>query len=246
MFVPIALIQSPPISANNDAGWKRDLAAFDAGLAQRKAAFASKQLSLERKEDVKQILSSLCELDQFGRRHQYDPHAHGYAGTPNEQAFFAMYLHRMSALDAENLRTFKALLDRWGWFDRRTWGNDADQDAWTLTQHADADLPFQKRVLGLLEPLIKSGGTSSSNFAYLYDRVAVNDHRLQRFGTQGYCTGPGVWAPRPIEDPAHVDERRKAVGLPPLADYIASFKGICHEDETDRALKFLPLPAVRP
>ena len=244
MIAPPALIQSAP--KEDTAPWQRDLAAFDAELAKRKAVVASRHLSIDRKKDVKEILSSLVDLDQFGRQHGYDPNAHGYAGTPDERAFFVAYLHRLSALDAENLRTFKALLDRWGWFDQRTWGNEADQDAWVLTQHADADLPFQKRVLGLLEPLIKSGGTSSSNFAYLYDRVAVNDHRLQRFGTQGYCTGPGAWKPRPIEDPAHVDERRNAVGLPPLADYIAGFKGICREDETERALKTLPLPPQTP
>ena len=244
MLAPPALIQSAP--KEDTAPWQRDLAAFDAELAKRKAAFASKHLSSDRKKDVKEILSSLVDLDQFGRHHGYDPNAHGYAGTPDERAFLVAYLHRLSALDAENLRTFKALLDRWGWFDRGTWGNEADQNAWVLTQHADADLPFQKRVLGLLEPLIESGGTSPSHFAYLYDRVAVNDHRLQRFGTQGYCTGPGAWIPRPIENPAHVDERRKAVGLPPLAEYIAGFKGICQEDETERALKTLPLPAANP
>ena len=244
MFVPPALLQSQ--SANETPPWRRDLAAFDAELASRKAAFASKHFSIDRKEDVKQILSGLRDLDQFGRSHWGDPHAHGYAGTPDEQAFFAAFQPRMSALDAENLRTFKALLDRWGWFNRSVWGDNADSDAWLLVQHVDEDLSFQKHVLTLLEPLVQTGGTDPSNFALLYDRVAVNGRRLQRFGTQGYCVGPGKWAPRPIEDTEHVDERRKAVGLPPLADYIASFQNICHEDETQRALQWLPLPAAKP
>ena len=244
MFVPPALFQTQP--ADEAPPWRRDLAAFDAELADRKASFASKRFSIERQEDVKQILSGLHDLDQFGRRHWDDPHAHGYAGTPDEQTFFAAFQLRMSALDADNLQTFKALLDRWGWFDRTAWGEAADREAWLLAQHADGDLPFQKHVLALLEPLVQSGRTDPSHFALLYDRVAVNDHRLQRFGTQGYCTGPGTWTPRPIEDPAHVDERRKAMGLQPLSEYIASFKGICHEDQTERALKTLPLPAARP
>src|SRR5690242_11421112 len=105
MFVPPALLQSQP--ANEAPPWQSDLAAFDAELASRKASFASKRFSVERKEDVKQILSGLRDLDQFGRRHWDDPRAHGYAGTPEEQAFFAAFQPRMSALDAENLRTFK-------------------------------------------------------------------------------------------------------------------------------------------
>lgn len=241
MFVPVAVIQSAPISANADASWQRDLAAFDAELAQRKAAFASKHLSSERKEDVKQILSHLNGLDQM-RKYVYVPYEHGYGGTPSEQAFLAAFLPRMKRLDEENLRTFKALLDRWGWFDKTGWGKKADDEAWLLADHADGDLAFQTRVLGLLDPLVKSGETDPSHFAYLFDRVAVNGRRLQRFGTQGYCIGPGKWAPRPIEDPEHVDARRKAVGLSPLAEYIASFQNICREDETQRALQATGLP----
>ncbi|HYC58747.1 MAG TPA: DUF6624 domain-containing protein [Thermoanaerobaculia bacterium] len=34
----------------------------------------------------------------------------------------------------------------------------------------------------------------------------------------------GEWVPRPIEDEANVDARRKSVGLGPLAEYHALFK----------------------
>ena len=244
MLVAVAthqtLIESPAKGA--DAPWRRDLAAFDAELAQREAVFAAEHVSDDTKEGAKRILAHLWDLDQFSRKAWSLPHEHGYSGTDAEKAFIAAFQPRQKRVDDTNLRTFKRLLDHWGWFDRRVWENDADQQAWLLTQHADDDLPFQKRVLSLLEPLVPSGGTDPSNFAYLWDRVAVNDHHPQRFGTQGFCTGPGTWKPRPIEDPVHVDERRKAMGLQPLADYIASFKGICHEDETERALKVLPLP----
>ena len=107
---------------------------------------------------------------------------------------------------------------------------------------ADNDAPFQRKVLEMLEPLLASGETNPSNFALLHDRVTVNEGRLQRYGTQGFCVGPGKWAPRPIEDPEHVDARRKAMNLPPMADYMARFEGLCHQDETAKALEFRPLP----
>ena len=235
-----ALVQSA-ITAQ-DVPWKRDLVAFEAELAKREAAFPAEKVSGDTREGTKPLLAHLRDLDQFGRGYWNAPHVHGYAGTASEQSFRAAFQLRMRALDAKNLHIFKRLLDHWGWFDRRTWGAQADHDAWLLAQHADDDLPFQEHVLTLLEPLVKSGGTDPSGFAYLFDRVAVNAHRLQRFGTQGYCTGPGTWKPRPIEDPKHVDARRKTMGLEPLAGYIASFKGICHEDQTEQALKALPLP----
>lgn len=244
MLAPPALLQSTP--KEDAAVWQRDLAAFDAELTRRRAVFAAKHLSIECREDVKQILSALADLDQFMRSHWADPYAHGYGGTPSEQAFLTAFRPRATEVDADNRRILKTLLDRWGWFDRAAWGDQADRNAWLLVQHADDDLPFQKRVLAMLEPLLKVCGTNQSNYAYLFDRVAVNDHRLQRYGTQGYCTGPGTWKPRPIEDVEHVDERRESVGLGPLADYIATFKGLCHEDETERALKALPLPPQAP
>ena len=52
--------------------------------------------------------------------------------------------------------------------------------------------------------------------AYFYDRVALEAHLKQLYGTQ-FDTRTN--APLPLADPAHVDERRAAVGLPSLADY---------------------------
>ena len=83
--------------------------------------------------------------------------------------------------------------------------------------------------MGSLWPI---GETHPRNYAYLFDRVAVSfnnpSQRVpQRYGTQGFCIGPGQWQPFEIEDPIHVDVRRSEVGLEPLADYIAGFREIC-------------------
>lgn len=59
------------------------------------------------------------------------------------------------------------------------------------------------------------GDADPQNYAYLYDRVAVAENRPQRFGTQ---FGPDR-EPRPIEDEANVDARRKAIGLGTMAEY---------------------------
>ena len=71
------------------------------------------------------------------------------------------------------------------------------------------------------------GQTRPKSVAYLYDRVANAEGRPQKFGTQGNCQPDGTWAPYPIEDPDEVDARRKAVGLNPLAEYIAGFRDLC-------------------
>ncbi len=94
-------------------------------------------------------------------------------------------------------------------------GKDGEQAAFLLAQHADEDRPFQKRYLERLTAAMKAGDAKGESVALLTDRLAVAEGRKQVYGSQftGGCE------PEPIEDPEHVDERRKAVGLPPLAEY---------------------------
>jgi len=81
-----------------------------------------------------------------------------------------------------------------------------------------------RSTLALLGPLAASGEVDGEQYALLYDRVAVEfDHAPQRNGTQFLCEN-GVLTPSPIEDPARVDERRKAIGIKDTeAEHIRSF-----------------------
>jgi hypothetical protein len=242
---PINSDQKSPSRAGQEqpsTQWLSDLAAFDAEVTRRRSTFALEQHPGETKGDAKLILSRLAELDQYLRNYFSTPRTHKYEGTREAAEFFKAYLPRTKRIDKENLRIFRNLLERWGWFSITEWGDQAESDAWLLVQHADDDLPLQQRVLAQLESRLEAGKTHKVHYAYLFDRVAVNEKRPQRFGTQGFCTGPGKWTPRPIEDAENVDARRSAMGLPPLADYISSFRKICHEDETERAMGRLSSP----
>jgi len=121
-------------------------------------------------------------------------------------------------IDADNAAWIKGELATHGWYRRSIYGEDGDAAAWLIVQHADRDLAFQQHVAALLEPLAAEGETDPANYAYLHDRAAVNAGRPQRYGTQGGCTAPSEWTPRPMEDPAGVDDRRRRVGLSSLDD----------------------------
>ena len=58
--------------------------------------------------------------------------------------------------------------------------------------------------------------------ALLEDRIRTLEGRLQRYGTQFDWDESGELSPLPIEDPDGVDERRRAIGLGPLAQSIRS------------------------
>jgi hypothetical protein len=65
-----------------------------------------------------------------------------------------------------------------------------------------------------MDVAVKAGDASAKEWAYLVDRVAVAENRKQTYGTQ--FDGQ---EPFPIDDEAHVDQRRKAVGMGTLAEY---------------------------
>jgi hypothetical protein len=127
------------------------------------------------------------------------------------------HVSRMTAIDCANTVWLKAQLAEIRWFDIPTYGADADNAAWHLVQHADREPDFQRRMLKELEALPK-GHTDAKRIGYLWDRVARADKRLQRYGTQGTCTN-GQWKPFEVEDPEHLDERRKSLGMEPIAEH---------------------------
>lgn len=135
--------------------------------------------------------------------------------------------HRLCEIDKSNTEWLKADLRANGWFVASRFDQAASGYAWLITQHADNDPAFQREVLAILEPMVATGETSASNFAYLYDRVAVGSGRPQRYGTQGTCTATNVWTPDPLEDPDRVETLRAAVGIDTLAEYQAHMHSFC-------------------
>jgi hypothetical protein len=117
--------------------------------------------------------------------------------------------------DAANLATLRGIVDQYGWPDRNVVGTDAADAAVTLVLHADADPAFQRKCLGLIQA---RGAVPPISVAYLTDRVLVNEGKPQVYGTR-FAVDGGQVVPFPMEDAEHVDDRRRAVGLPPMDDY---------------------------
>lgn len=146
-------------------------------------------------------------------------------GLSDNARAFAFYIlgSQGCRVDAENTAWLKAELERAGWFTVSKFGEAADNAAWLIVQHADQDTHFQDEVLRVLEPLAARRETNAVNFAYLHDRVAVNNKRPQLYGTQGRCMPSGAWEPWEIAAVEKLDERRAALGLPSEAVYKTAF-----------------------
>jgi hypothetical protein len=131
------------------------------------------------------------------------------------------------AIDAAAAAWLKQALAGVAWFDIKTYGKDADQAAWLIAEHADGDPEAQRLALDRMGAAVVDKQSDAANFAFLWDRVALNSGRPQRYGTQMRCVGR-TWTPvSPVEDLSRLDERRRWVGLPPEDDYARSGAKVC-------------------
>jgi hypothetical protein len=122
------------------------------------------------------------------------------------------------AIDEKSSGYLRELLSRFEWIDVHRFTRPVSQHAWILVQHSDDHVDLQKLALSRMEPYLETGGVLKRNYAYLWDRVAVNSGELQRYGTQpdwASCKD-GKLALMPMEDPENVDERRSMMQLGPV------------------------------
>ena len=170
-------------------------------------------------------LERLYALDQTGRGAF---NIINIAAIPADQrlAAWQMAADDMDAHDLADQQALKAMMPKSGWFKRSVYGDKAAAGAFFVAQHAHKDSVLMREVLKRVTPLVGTGEIDDADYARMYDRVALTfEHKLQRYGTQVTCAGGG-WHLEPLEDPDHVDERRRAVGLMQTeAEYVKGVEG---------------------
>jgi hypothetical protein len=124
-----------------------------------------------------------------------------------------------SPVTIENREYLKALIQELGWIDLHRFGDEGSGNAIILAQHS-GDLPLMVAILPFVEKECKGAGESSVMYAILYDRLQLNLGRKQRFGTQVGMDSEGHPMVLPLEDASKVEQFRKEIGLPPLAEYL--------------------------
>lgn len=126
----------------------------------------------------------------------------------------------MPSVGTNNTNYVRALVQEIGWIDIRRFGETASGNAIILVQHS-LDLPLMLAVLPEIERDFKPRGPDALLFAIVYDRLENELGRKQRFGTQLGEDAQGQPMVIPLESVEKVDEFRKELGLPPLAEYLA-------------------------
>lgn len=126
---------------------------------------------------------------------------------------------KINAIDKKNREQLKKIIVKHGWPTISMVGEDGAHAAWLVAQHSDLDLEFQKEILTVFEKLLPIGEVSKSNYAYLKDRVLVNEGKPQLFGTQFTDDSDKHPIPQPIKDRKNLDKRRAAFELIPFEEY---------------------------
>lgn len=134
------------------------------------------------------------------------------------------YHPEMEAVHRSNAGKLTEIIEEFGWPGWSLVGEDGAEAAWLVVQHAIGLPAFQRRCLALLREALEAGEVPAWQPAYLDDRIRVFEGRKQIYGTQ-FDVGPdGEPVPYPIEDAERVNERRSALGLPPLDTHRVSIE----------------------
>lgn len=121
-----------------------------------------------------------------------------------------------------NLVRLEALIEARGWPELSAVGEEAAYAAGNVVNHSD--LATRQRYLPMLEAVCERGEGDWSRYAHILDRTELESGRSQVYGTQMELDeATGRYIPQPLADPEHVDERRAAKGLEPIADQLQRF-----------------------
>lgn len=128
------------------------------------------------------------------------------------------YHPRMEAVHVQNAARLRELIAQYGWPAEDLAGEVGAEAAWLIAQHSVGEPAFMKQALELVRACAAKQRCPAWHAAYLEDRIALQQGRPQRFGTQ-WIDDPcdGLTRPWTLADPEHVNELRGSVGLKPLS-----------------------------
>jgi hypothetical protein len=133
-----------------------------------------------------------------------------------------VYKTEVEPVDRKNTARLREIVGKYGWPGIDLVSRDGAEAAFTLLLHTP-DHEFRKKCLTLTKEAAEKGEVPRFAVAMLTYKVLVDEGKPQVYGTHVNMEDgkPVVW---PIEDEANVDERRAAVGLEPMGEYLKKYE----------------------
>lgn len=124
------------------------------------------------------------------------------------------FVPRMEELHRRNAARLRELIAVYGRPGEDVAGKDGAEAAWFVAHHSIGEPRFQRAALSLIQICVAEGRTPAWHAAYLEDRIAIQEGKPQRYGTQ-WMEDPvdGRIHPLQLADSERVNEWRASVGL---------------------------------
>lgn len=204
-FAALVVIAPPALGTEDPRD--TDIAAIVAPVAEAIAQEKARQSGLPPPASVREQLERMGRLDQAGRMAIRYIDFRALSVEDGRRVNDAIG-DAIEPVDQANVEALLRILPEEGWFTISEFGAQASEAAFHIVQHSD--LALRKKVLPRLEPLAMSGEIDGSDFAAMFDRVAIGEGRPQRYGTQFRCE-QGKQVSYPIESVERAEELRQAL-----------------------------------
>jgi len=122
-----------------------------------------------------------------------------------------------------NYAAAKKMIDADGFPNYDMVGEATTHKFWMMVQQMDTYPDFQMQVLRSMADAVEQNKAAKLDFAYLTDRVLLNQDKPQHYGTQVYYDqSEKTYKPHPVDNVTRTNERRAELGLAPLEVSLAS------------------------
>jgi hypothetical protein len=142
----------------------------------------------------------------------------------NDGSIYAGYHPRLREIHERHALRLQEIIHENGWPGCSIVGDDGARAAWFIAQHAIALPAFLRDCLKLQERAAACGEIPGWQPAFLLDRIRMYEGKPQVYGTQFLPDENGVPSRYPVEDPAGVNDRRRSIGLEPIAEHLCSMR----------------------
>ena len=198
-----------------------------------RAQRAEQVLPIKNRDLQTELLRMRAEDQRYRNQMQGEIMKMSSLGTIQQSDQLIAIVKKQDGIDKRNMARLEEIIRQHGWPGRSLVGEEAANAGFLILQHAD--LTVQKKYFPLVKEGASKGEVHPADAAMLEDRILMGEGKKQIYGSavqSGPQTG-GKLALHPIEDEEHVDERRAAVGLMPLVEYLREF-GLEYKRPTKR------------
>lgn len=190
---------------------KNDMASFERQYSKLYNAYELELDSVMTK--IRQELLIMHDRDQGIRLLLIDAERKG------DKKIIAQIRCIMKQVDAQNALRAMAIIDTNGWLGKEDIGEVANETLFLCIQHVDHKI-IQSKYLPILKQATENGCAEGWHYAFLTDRILLNNGEKQKFGTQTINVNGKFSFIVPLQEPDKVDAYRKELGLEPLNDYL--------------------------